>query len=425
MRVPLIYGSEEIEVEVPDENVIWELWPNDLPAVPSEEDAIREALMNPIGSERLTDRVRPGMKVVILADDLTRPTPRKRILPIVMSELNGAGVPDNDITILIALGTHRYMMDGEIRKAFGKEIASRVRIFNHEWMDPSNLVSLGKTENGTPITVNRIAYEADFLIGIGSIVPHCWAGFSGGAKIIQPGISGPDTTAATHHLIFDGEEGALSYAGMARNKVMDEMRAVARKAGLDFIVNVVVNSRMEVVKVVAGDLEEAHKAGIEASRHIFVREVAEKADIVIEEAHPADFDMWQATKPLSYSRRAIKDGGTLIFLTAAPDGISPNHPFLAQHGRCSFGELRDMMLCDRVDDRVAGSLLMLIKKGTEGVRVITVSKGLTERMKWQMGMEHAESVEDALRMAFGAHGDGATVGIVHHGGDVLPVFRKG
>lgn len=420
----MIYGSREIDVDIPDRSVLWELWPNDLPAVDDEEKAIRDAITNPIGSERLGRLVKPGMKAVIIADDMTRPTPKKRILPILLDELNKAGVPDNDITILIALGTHRYMTEDEILKAFGKDMISRVRILNHEWMDPANLVSLGKTENGTPITVNKVAYDADFLIGLGSIVPHCWAGFSGGAKIIQPGISGPDTTAATHHLIFDDDSRVLDFAGMARNKVMNEMRAVARQAGLDFIVNVVVNSRKEVVKVVAGDLEKAHDAGIEASRMNFVREITEKADIVIEEAYPADFDMWQATKPLSYSKRAVKDGGTVIFLTAAPDGICANHPFLAEHGRCSYSELKDMMVCDEVDDRVAGSLLMLIKKGVEGVNVIAVSDGLTREMKGLMAMEHADSMEEALRMAFARHGKDATVGVVHHGGDVLPVYKK-
>ena len=423
MKVELIYGSRKIHIDIPDGNVLWELWPNDLPAVDDEEKAIRDAIMDPLGSERLGMLVKPGMKVVIIADDLTRPTPKKRILPVLVNELNEAGVPDSDIVILIALGTHRYMTEDEVLKAFGRDIVSRVRILNHEWMDPANLVTLGKTENGTPITINKVAYAADFLIGLGSIVPHCWAGFSGGAKIIQPGVSGPDTTAATHHLIFDDDSEVLNFAGMARNKVMNEMRVVARQAGLDFIVNVVVNSRKEVVKVVAGDLEKAHNAGIEASRENFVREIPQRADIVIEEAYPADFDMWQATKPLSYSRRAVRDGGTVIFLTAAPDGICANHPFLAEHGRCSYSELKGMMVCDQVVDRVAGSLLMLIKKGVEGVNVIAVSDGLTREMKRQMAMEHADSMEEALKMAFARHGKDATVGIVHHGGDVLPVFR--
>jgi len=424
MRTRLIYGPREIHLDIPDRNVVWELWPNDLSAVKNEERATREAIANAIGTRSLSQLAKPKMKVVILADDLTRPTPKKLIVPILLNELNKAGVRDQDVTILIALGTHRYMTENEILTAFGEDIMSRVRVANHEWMEQANLVSLGRTENGTPITINKMAYDSDLLIGVGSIVPHSWAGFSGGAKIIQPGISGPDTTAATHHLIFDDDSEVLDFAGMVRNKVMTEMREVARKTGLDFIVNVVMNSKKEIVKIVAGDLEAAHDAGIEASRQMFVREIPCKADIVIEEAYPADFDMWQGTKPLSYSRRAVKDRGTVIFLTAARDGISASHPFLAEHGRRSYRQLKRMMMRDLVDDRVACSVLMLMKKSVEGVKMIVVSDGLTREMKSQMAMEHADTMEDALRMAIEKHGKKATIGVVHQGGDALPVYAK-
>ncbi|MBC7108810.1 MAG: nickel-dependent lactate racemase [Methanomassiliicoccales archaeon] len=424
MGIPLRYGKKEIVVEIPERNIIWELSPNDLPAVDDERKAVADAVSNPINSERLSNMVKPHMNVVIIADDFTRSTPKKIILPVILDELNRAGVSDEKITVLIGLGTHRYMTGEEIVKNFGSEVVSRVKVLNHEWMDPQNLVYVGTTTNGTPVTVNRIAYEADFLIGVGSIVPHCWAGFSGGAKIVQPGICGPETTAATHHLIFDDDDRVLDYAGMRGNKVMEEMRAVALKAGLRFIVNAVINSNGQLVRVVAGDPIAAHDAGIEVSRRIFVREVGKRADIVIVEAYPADLDMWQAAKPLSYSRRVVKDGGTVIFLTAAPDGISPTHPFLAEKGQYSYQELKQMMRCDLVDDKVAGSLLMLIKKGVEGVNVLVVSDGLTKEMKWKMDMGHADSMEDALNLALEKHGSDATVGIIHHGGDLLPVLKE-
>jgi nickel-dependent lactate racemase len=424
MGIPLRYGKKEIVVEIPERNIIWELSPNDLPPVDDERKAVLDTVSNPINSERLSNLVKPHMNVVIITDDFTRSTPKKIILPVILDELNRAGVSDEKITVLIGLGTHRYMTGEEIVKNFGSEVVSRVKVVNHEWMDPQNLVYVGTTTNGTPVTVNRIAYEADFLIGVGSIVPHCWAGFSGGAKIVQPGICGPETTAATHHLIFDDDDRVLDYAGMRGNKVMEEMRAVALKAGLRFIVNAVINSNGQLVRVVAGDPIAAHDAGIEVSRRIFVREVGKRADIVIVEAYPADLDMWQAAKPLSYSRRVVKDGGTVIFLTAAPDGISPTHPFLAEKGQYSYQELKQMMRCDLVDDKVAGSLLMLIKKGVEGVNVLVVSDGLTKEMKRKMDMGHADSMEDALNLALEKHGSNATVGIIHHGGDLLPVLKE-
>jgi len=424
MMLSMICGGRELPFEVSDRNVLWELRPNDLPPVEDDVAAIGEALDNPIGSPRLDELVGGGMRVVILADDFTRPTPRKRLLPVMLDQLNGAGVPDQDISIIIAVGAHRYMSDREIRESFGEEVVSRVEVINHRWMDPEELVDLGTTRNGTPVTINRRAYEADLLIGLGSIVPHCFAGFSGGAKIVQPGISGSVTTAATHFLICQEEDQVLRFAGTMRNRVMEEMREVARRAGLRFIVNVVFNSRKELVKVVAGDPVKAHEAGMEVSRRIFVREIPARADIVIADAHPAETDMWQATKPLSYARRTVKEGGTIIFVIAAPDGISPTHPFLEERGRMSFSEIREMMRRGEVEDRVAGSILMVIKKGTEGVNTITISDGLTEEMKDRMGMEHADSIQEALDRALRQHGKDATVGIIHHGGDVLAVLKE-
>jgi nickel-dependent lactate racemase len=420
MRRSIFCGDRELFFDVPDDCLAWELLPDEATPVEDEERSIKEAIHNPIGSDRLEKLVEPGMKVMILVDDFTRPTPRSIILRILLDELNHAGVPDEDITVMVALGTHRYMSGEELRDCVGEENYARVLVLNHQWMNDDNLVDLGRTESGTPVKVNRLAYESDFLIAVGSIVPHCFAGFSGGAKIIQPGISGPETTAATHFLICQDDEKVLSYAGTMRNRAMDEMRDVARKAGLRFIVNVVFNSRKEVVEVVAGEMVSAHNAGMKRSGEIFVKEIDERVDVVIIEARPADADMWQATKPLSYARRTISSGGSLIFVSAAPDGIG-NHPFLSEKGRLSYSELKGMMLCDRVDDRVAGSILLVIKKATGDVDAYMVSDGLTEEEKASMDFIHAESVQDALDKALTKHGNGARIGIIHHGGDVLPV----
>lgn len=410
-----------MEVEIPSSNLAWELAPCDIPSV-NEQTAIKKAIDNPIGSGKLEEMVEPGMKVVILVDDFTRPTPRRSILKVLMDELNLAGIPDRDIMVIIALGTHRYMSGEEIRAQFGEEIVSRVRIVNHEWMNPDQLIDLGVTANGTPVHINRIAYEADFLIGVGSIVPHCFAGFSGGAKIVQPGISGPDTTAATHFLICRDERKLLHFAGRMRNPVMEEMRAVAGQAGLNFIVNVIFNSKKEIVRAVAGDMVAAHEAGMLVSKDIFMKDIEEKVDIVITEAMPADADMWQATKPFSYARRVLKEGGSMIFVIAAPDGIG-NHPFLLESGRCTFQDLREMMMEGRIKDRVACTILMVIKKSTEGIDTYVVSDGLTREEKEGMGFLHAGSVQEALDRALARHGRDARIGIIHHGGDVLPVPR--
>lgn len=420
MKRSVVCGERELYFEVPDDSLAWELWPEEAEPMEDEEIAVKEAISNPIGSERLGKLVTPGMKVMILVDDFTRPTPRRTILRILLDELNDAGIPDSDITVMVALGTHRYMEEEEIRECIGEDNYTRVRAINHEWMEEVKLVDLGHTESGTPIKVNKLAYDSDFLIAVGSIVPHCFAGFSGGAKIIQPGISGPETTAATHFLICQDDDRVLHFAGKIQNKAMDEMRQVAKQAGLRFIVNVVFNAHKELVMVVAGDMVAAHNAGMKHSKDIFVKELKEKVDIVIMEAQPADADMWQATKPLSYARRTLDEGGTIIFVSATPDGIG-NHPFLSEKGRSTYAELKSMMLCDQVDDRVAGSILLVIKKATGDVDTYVISDGLTQEEKESMDLIHMDSVQEALEVALQKHGEGARIGIIHHGGDVLPV----
>jgi nickel-dependent lactate racemase len=419
MRLSVFCGDEEQQFDIRDGSLAWELEPKEVPAVPDEELAVREALDNPLGSERLGEMVRPGMEVVILVDDFTRPTPRRTILRLLLDELTGAGIREDDITVIVALGTHRYMTEEEMVECVGEENHSRVKVMNHRWMEEDQLVDLGTTESGTPIKVNKTAYDADFLVAVGSIVPH-FVGYSGGAKIVQPGISGAETTAATHFLVCKDDDRVLHYAGTTDNMIIDEMREVAMETGLRFIVNVVFNSSKEPVLVVAGDMIAAHNAGMAKAKEIFVKEIDERVDIVIIEARPADADMWQATKPFSYSRRTIPEGGTRIFVSAAPDGIG-NHPFIADEGTKRYEEIKEMMRCDLVDDKVAGSILMIIRKANQDVDTFMVSRGLTPEEKGLMGLRHAETVQEALDMALEKHGEGARIGIIHHGGDVLPV----
>ncbi len=184
-----------------------------------------------------------------------------------MDELNKAGIPDKDITVLIALGTHRYMSQEEIRDCFGKEVTRRVKILNHERKDKANLINVGSTPSGISIGVNKITYKADYLIGVGSIVPHSLAGYGGGAKIVQPGICSWETTGKTHLLPMKKDE-FFALVGNPENKVRLEMEEVARIVGLNFIVNVVLNSEGEIVKVVSGDPVKAHREGIKVAKEI-------------------------------------------------------------------------------------------------------------------------------------------------------------
>jgi len=404
-------------------NVIYEIGPRDLPPVRDEREAIIEAINNPIGTKPLAELVRPGMKVVIVADDITRDTPKEKIIPVLLDELNKAGVPDDDITVVIALGTHRYMTPEEIVRCFGEGVVRRVKVVNHEWQDPSKLVYIGTTKNGTPVYVNRLVYEADFVIGVGGIIPHLFAGYGGGAKIIQPGVCGEETTAYTH--ILAALKDPLKLLGDPNNVVRQEMEEVARIAGLDFIVNVVFNSRRELVKVVAGDMREAFMEGVKVAEYIYRREVPELADVVVVNSYPAVMDYWQAIKGFVHAQLGVKEGGTVVLYTACPDGISPIHgKTFEKYSGASLKEIERVINERGEADLVGLATVYIHTKLVMRTKCICVSNGLTLRDKEVLRFKHADNLLQAVEVALSEHGKDAKIGIIHYGGEVYPYLRK-
>ena len=404
------------------DSIVYEVGPNDLPGLSDLRSSISEAISNPIGCRPLHELVRPGMKVVIVADDITRATPRDKIIPILLDELNRAGVPDKDVTVVIALGTHRYMTDDEILRCFGEEVVRRVKVVNHEWMDRSKLVYVGTTKSGTPVYVNKLVYEADFVIGVGSIIPHLFAGYGGGAKIIQPGVCSEETTAYTH--LLAALEDPLKLLGDPENVVRKEMEEVADVVGLDFIVNVVFNGRGEVVKVVAGDMRKAFREGVKVAEKIYKREIPELADIVIVNTYPAVIDYWQSIKGFIHAQLGVKEGGTVILYTDCPDGISPTHrKTFEKYSKATPHELERVIKEKSEEDLVGLATVYIHTKYVNRVECICVSKGLTLKDKEILRVKHADTLLDAVNLAVSRHGIKAKIGIIHHGGEVYPVLK--
>lgn len=415
--------SVELIKRMYGDKIVYEVGPNNLPPVPDLGKAVRDAIKNPIGCKSLDNLLRPGMKVAVVADDITRATPRDKILPILLDELNRAGVPDSDITVVIALGTHRYMSEDEVLRCFGEGVVRRVKIVNHEWLDSSKLVYVGMTKNGTPVYVNKLVYEADFVVGLGSIIPHLYAGYGGGAKIIQPGVCGEKTTAYTH--ILAALEDPMNLLGNPDNVVRREMEEVADVVGLDFIVNVVFNGRGEVVKVVAGDMRRAFREGVKVAEAIYRREIPEPADIVVVNTYPALIDYWQAIKGFVHSQLGVREGGTVILYTDCPDRISPIHGKTFEKYRyATVEELQRVIKEGSEEDLVGLATVYVHTKYIHRVECMCVSRGLTKEDKAVLKFKHAETVVDALEQALKKYGSNAKVGIIHHGGEVYPIATK-
>lgn len=284
LRTKAWFGDEPLSISFPPAWKIVEVGPRDSPALSAE--AMREQLVRPIGSPPLRDLAKGKTKAVILVDDLTRPTPAADLLPSLITELRQSGLRENAITVLLAGGTHPPASAEDQAKKVGTKLSPLVRVMPHD--SRGDLVDLGRSPAGLPIRINRMVMECDLKIGVGCIYPHPIAGFSGGAKIVLPAVCGVETTRMMHDYL----RGSRERGGSIHTELRQDMIAVARKAGLDFIANVTLNHRREISGLFAGDLVEAHEAGVRAAQRMYTVPVVTGADIVVADMYPFDTS-WQ------------------------------------------------------------------------------------------------------------------------------------
>lgn len=427
MDIAIPYGRARLEARLPVERLLFSGELERLPALPDFEEALRTALDHPIGCEPLRKLLSPQSSVLILVEDNTRNTPVDRILPVLLACLQEAGVALAGIEILTAPGTHRVMTSTELEAKIGAGLADRVRVSQHDFRNLDSLKDLGTVQVGRsviPIQVNRKALEADFIIGIGDIIPHCDAGFSGGAKILQPGICGYATTAATHVAAALLDEIPL---GVVDNPCRLGMEEVARRVGLSFIVNVVKNFRNEIVEVVAGDFIAAHRRGVQTSRRSFGVAVPAPADIVIVSSHPCDIDYWQAEKGIISAYFAVRRGGVIIFVAPCPEGLEHNHPRLRDWLKLDYAEARAAARAsspeDTAADLISADLAILNARIREKADILLVSDGLTPADAAVLGYRKLASLQEAVDLACRRFPAG-TIGVLPRGGDCLPIIAS-
>jgi nickel-dependent lactate racemase len=316
MNVELKYGSGYLTLSVPDEQLIGIYRPMDLPGVDNLDKAVRQSLAKPVGSKRLEQIVGPNHKVAIVVDDATRAVPSAQLLTPIVDVLKQAGVSDSNICVIVATGLHRPMTEPELDKVLGN-LEGRIRIINHN--SKSDLKYVGRTPLGTDISINKTFMEADVKILTGDVEFHQFCGYGGGAKSVHPGLADSDSICITHSRMELDGTGPGRIDG---NPVREDIDAVGRLVGVDFIVNVVINQHKQVVNVFSGDMMAAFREGAKVCDSLYKVEVPHRADVVIASAggFPKDIELYQAQKAIQSAVRVVKKGGKIILVAECREG---------------------------------------------------------------------------------------------------------
>ncbi len=316
------WGDQVIELSLPPSwNYLGSMEPSPLPGVESPAAEAARSLQSPVSCARLSQLVRPESKIALIIDDGSRPTPVSQILPAVLEELERGGAKTAQITLVTALGVHRPMPEDEVRQRAGAALAG-MKWENPDCDDPQKMSFLGTTTRGTPVWVNRTVAEADLIISIGCIEPHIIASFGGGYKNLFPGVAGRATIAHNHGLNCQPDTFNMVGQPIDRNPMrLDLEEAGSMLRGKVFIINAVLNSSAQIVRIVSGDPIQAHRAGVEISASIFGVRVPRQADVVITASHPMDQDLRQGVKALANITRAVRPGGTILTLIRAEEGV--------------------------------------------------------------------------------------------------------
>lgn len=325
MKIKLAYGKGQLEVEFPDQRTTV-IEPAHIPGLQDEKAAVDAALEKPIAAPPLRDWLRPDSRVCIVFTDITRATPNERIIPWLLEHL--ANVPQENITLLNATGTHRPNTREELERMLTPEVVRRYRVLNHNSENAEELIPLGTTRDGTPALLNRHLVSADVRIITGFIEPHFFAGFSGGPKGVMPGVAGLKTIMSNHGTRNISEPSATF--GVTRgNPLWEEMRDIALRSGPSFLLNVALNHQRQITGVFAGDLIAAHKLGCDFVRQSAMQEFAAPFDVVVttNSGYPLDLNLYQGVKGMSAGARVLKPGGALILACECREGVPPNSSY--------------------------------------------------------------------------------------------------
>jgi len=416
--VDLPYGDSQLTVELPSTTVV--VAPEDRPATADELDAVRAAVRSPVSGPALRRIVTPGAKVAISVCDGTRPQPRRPMLTALLEEIV-AGTDLGNVTVIVATGTHRANTRDELEAMFGPELLASVRVVNHDARDSASLVDLGTMGNNVPVQLNREWVEADVRITTGFVEPHFFAGFSGGPKLVAPGLAGLETTLVLHDAKRIASANA-TWGVLEGNPVHDDVRAIAQATGVHFACDVVLNRRHEIVAAFAGGLFSMHRAATALARTVAMREVPHRFDVVVTSnaGFPLDQNLYQAVKGMSAAAKIVRDGGLIVVAAECRDGF-PDH-----------GEFRQLLASAPSPQALLASLsersqtvpdqweAQVLARVLSGARVAVHTDGLTADDLATAFLAPAEDIEGTVRDELRRPGPAGTCCALPAGPETIP-----
>ena len=409
----LPYGRSSVCVDASTENILGIYRPQTDGRVLNEEALLRETLKNPVSSPPLRDLIRPGQKIAIVTSDLTRPCPSNRLLPLILDELAAAGIPDADVTVVIALGLHRPMTTSELEAVVGPDVYRRVAVINH---DPKDVERLGVTAAGTPVEIFRPVVASDVRICLGNVELHYFVGYSGGAKAILPGCASEATITANHAMMVRPEACASQLQG---NPVRGDIEEGVAMVGVDFILNVVLDGKHRIIGAVAGDVTAAHRRGCEIAAKRSTVAIPKQADIALVSAggYPSDLNLYQAQKALDNAQYAVRDGGLIILSAECSEGFG-NQTFASWMANANSPE----EVLDRIQQKfvIGGHKAAAIAAVLRRATVYLVSAISPDSVR-DCGLIPFANLREAMQAAFDEMGRGAEIIVMPNGGSILPV----
>ena len=418
MRVDLAYGKTGLSVDLPDDRTTV-IEPTYLPTLADVRGALVAALRNPIGRPPLRRLVKRGQTVVVSVCDITRPMPSSTVLPVVLEEI--AHVPRDQVTVLVATGTHRGNTAEELEEMLGRDVVRDYRVVNHDAFDRAGLADTGVTSTGIPVALNRVWTESDVRIGTGFVEPHLFAGFSGGPKMVAPGVAGIDTVMGLHSAAMLGHPNA-TWGVTEGNPVHDAIREAAGMAAPDFSVDVTINRDRGITTVYGGETFAVHRAACQAAKRTAMRPVDRRFDVVVttNSGYPLDLNLYQSVKGMSAAAQVVSDGGSIICAAECSDGL-PDHGEFRRllRMRETPRELLDMVNEPGFSQHDQWQVQLQAQIQLKA-RVLLKSGYLTDEQVRSVHIEPVDDVEQAAADCLAGYGPDAEVCVLPEGPQTIP-----